>query len=55
MIKFIKNNIVVTLIILIATGLVYYFFTRETTLDIKDKSYCSFKIVPIILFTAKNI
>ena len=38
MIKFIKNNIVVTLIILIATGLVYYFFTRETTLDIKDKA-----------------
>ena len=38
MIKFVKKNIIVTLIILLATGLIYYFFTRETTLEARDKS-----------------
>lgn len=38
MIKFIKNNIIVTILILLATGLIYYFFTRETSLEVRDKA-----------------
>ena len=37
MIAFIKNNIKITIILLLFSGLIYYFFTRDISLNIKDK------------------
>ena len=38
MITFVKNNLKLSLILLVLTGLIYYFFTRDLSLDIKDKT-----------------
>ena len=37
MIAFIKNNIKITIILLLFSSLIYYFFTRDISLNIKDK------------------
>ena len=38
MITFVKKNIKLSLVLLVLTGLVYYFFTRDITIDKKDKT-----------------
>ncbi len=38
MIAFVKNNIKLCLVLLVLTGLVYYFFTRDITIGVKDTS-----------------